>query len=686
MTLMPPVTMKVNVEEDYHGVSICDHFRWLEDADSGETASWVSAQREYCKEFICAYSTRSHFRSRVCELLQRPWMGVPRRRGDTFLAMVRLAGESRSSLWQLDENAKPIKRLIDPQNVSSNNEASISLADISHDGRVLAYSLRTGGADEVEVRFVSVCSPSVVTHTLQLGRYSGIQLSKDGQAAWVSRYTANGPRVFAVDLAGGGCEHEVFGSAFGAGDMIGIELNSDETYLLVTVWHGSSGDHSEVYLLPLHAPFQVKAVVNDIHALFDAEFAGDNIVIRTRWDAPNGRVMCANIEQPSREHWREVVPERDCPIQSLSAVGGALFLVRLDGSACSLERWSLEGGTPTLVELPGRGTTTAPQGEWGGQYSYLSYTSWFMPSTTYCMNNESCVLTALGDSDLGYDPNDFVVTDTSYASFDGTVVPISVLSKRGTAFDGTAPTILTAYGGFNISVTPSYAPGTISWLEQGGVYAVANIRGGGEFGEAWHVAGMRGHKQNVFDDFAAAANWLVEARLTSHERLAIRGGSNGGLLVGALITQWPQICAVAVCGVPLLDMLRYHKFLVARFWIPEYGSSDDPEQFRWLHSYSPYHKVQSNVQYPAVLFVTGEKDTRVDPLHARKMTAALQMANNAKYGRPVLLHYEAEGGHSAGRPTEAEADVTADTLAFIYHELMEPRTAMGTFVEARASV
>ncbi len=681
MGFTPPLTPEENLQEDFFGNVVVDKYRWLEDADSAPTIEWVAAQRLYCDHFIRSYPSRVVFHKRLMELMQTEWMSVPVVRAGTGLAMLRKAGESRPSLWRLDKSAMPMERLLETSDISSSSESSISLADLSRDGHVFAYALRNGGADEVEIRIAKVGSPTASLLRLPIGRYSGIQLSHDGSKLWFSRYSERGPRVYVVDDVATGQEREIFGEMFGPGDMIGIELASDDRALLATVWHGSSGDHSEVYMLDsegLNKPF---IVVNDIQARFDVSFAGDYIVIATRWDAPNGRVFVADKMDAGRTNWREIVGQRDQPLQSYSTVGGMLFVVRLEGSACLMERFDLEDGSVTSIALPGRGTVSAPEGDWANTEAFFNFSSWFEPSTVYGIDTATGQIRVINPIKIPLDAALYTAQEETYQSKDATAIPITILRKSSAGQAASAPTILTGYGGFNISITPTFSAGIITWLDQGGVYAVANIRGGGEMGESWHRAGMRELKQNVFDDFAAAANWLVNTGVTTHERLALRGGSNGGLLVGALITQHPHICGAAVCAVPLLDMVRYHKFLVARFWIPEYGSSDNRDEFDWLIKYSPYHNVRRNVSYPAVLFVTGEKDTRVDPLHARKMTAALQMANRSEQARPVILHYEAEGGHSAGRPVEAEANVGADTLAFVYHELTEPRGADGTFLK-----
>ncbi len=678
MAFIPPHTDEENVVDNYFGTTIDDRFRWLEDSESARTTAWVTAQRRYCEDFIQSYSSRQAFHERLIELMRTSWMGVPVERNSVALAMVRQVGESRASIWCLDEAGQPQRRLLDPVEVSSSEEASIAIADLSRDGSTFAYTIRVGGADEVEMRVAKMAAPTENIGHLPKCRYSGIQLSHNGTRIWFSRYEEVGPRVYVMDDVSMGIEREIFGQNFGIGDMIGIELAPDEAELLITVWHGSSGDHSEVYIVNLEHPGEPIVVVNDIQARFDACFAGDHLVISTRWNAPNGRIFATPRTNLSRNEWREIVNESEKPIQAYSAVGGALFVVRLDGAACSLERVNVSGGSIAPVPLPGRGTVSAPEGEWENRRAYFTYTSWFTPNKVYSLDVGTGEYSVIGSPEALIDTTEYSATEATYQSCDGTDVPITVLQKRHGLSSSDAPTILTGYGGFNISLTPAFSASAIAWLDQGGAYAIANIRGGGELGESWHKAGMRERKQNVFDDFAAAAEWLVESGITSHKRLALRGGSNGGLLVGALITQNPGICGAVVCAVPLLDMIRYHKFLVARFWIPEYGCSENEEEFNWLIKYSPYHSVVANTQYPAVLFVTGEKDTRVDPLHARKMAAALQMANRSSEARPILLHYEAEGGHSAGRPIEAEANVGADTLAFLYHELMEPRRADGS--------
>ena len=438
--------------------------------------------------------------------------------------------------------------------------------------------------------------------------------------------------------------------------------------MTIHVLYGAAGDKTEIYYQDLAAGGPLKPLVTDIPARFEGEVGGDQIFVHTNWNAPKGRILVVDLKHPEREKWREVVAEGNSVIESMALAGGKLLVNYTENASSRVEVFDAAGQRLRELELPTIGSLAGISSRWRSPEAFYGFDSYAVPFTIYRYDVQTGGQKEWARLNVPIQSDKFEMKQVWYHSKDGTRVPMFLLYLKGTKPDGARPTLLTGYGGFNVSMTPSFSESAAIWAEQGGVFAVANLRGGGEFGEAWHKAGMFGNKQNVFDDFIAAAQWLIQNRYTNPSRLAIAGTSNGGLLVGAALTQRPELFRAVYCGYPLLDMIRYQKFLVARYWVSEYGSSDDPAQFRYLYAYSPYHHVKPGVKYPAVLLASGDSDTRVAPLHARKMTALLQGSTASDH--PVLLRYDTEAGHSAGgMPTSKRIDQAGDELSFLFWQL-----------------
>ncbi|HET6778651.1 MAG TPA: prolyl oligopeptidase family serine peptidase, partial [Gemmatimonadales bacterium] len=403
-------------------------------------------------------------------------------------------------------------------------------------------------------------------------------------------------------------------------------------------------------------------------AVFEGEIAHERLFLRTNLDAPTYRLFIVNPEQVDRSAWREIVaPRADAVLETVTITRERIALSYLERASSRLRITDLDGALTQDVDLPALGSLFETGAEWDGTELFYGLSSYTLPPTVFRAELDTGVTSVWKRVEADIDPDRYEVRQVSYASRDGTSISMFLVHQSGLKKDGSNPTYLTGYGGFNISMTPSFSRSLLLWLENGGLAAIPNIRGGGEYGETWHQAGILGSKQNSFDDFIGAAEWLIREGYTTSERLAAAGGSNGGLLVGAALTQRPDLFRAVLVQVPLLDMLRYHNFLIARLWIPEYGSADDPEQFRWLRAYSPYHHVKAGVRYPAVLLATAESDTRVDPMHARKMAARLQAATAAD--RPILLRLEARAGHGAGKPLSKVLQELTDSWTFVFSEL-----------------
>ncbi|MFI5268673.1 MAG: prolyl oligopeptidase family protein, partial [Chloroflexota bacterium] len=454
---------------------------------------------------------------------------------------------------------------------------------------------------------------------------------------------------------------------YGPDKIISLDLSDDGRFLVALVLHGSAGSQTEVYVADLAGDGNFRTLVNDIPARFFPTIAGQDLLLHTNWQASNWRILRLPLADPSRERWQEIVAGSDAVIQGISVAGDHVFANYLQDVSSRVEVFTIEGAPVRHISFPTLGTISGITGRWGEEEAFYLYTSFAIPPTIYRYTTRDGSQ-AEWFRQQAPPAGDAVVKQVWYQSKDGTRVPMFVVHREGLPLDGARPTLLTGYGGFSASMTPAFSAGAALWVEQGGVYAVPNLRGGGEFGEAWHRAGMLEQKQHVFDDFLAAAEHLIAQGYTQPAKLAIRGGSNGGLLVGAALTQRPDLFRAVVCSYPLLDMLRYDRFLVAQYWVAEYGSASNPEQFPYIAAYSPYQHVEPGTEYPALLMISGDLDTRVDPLHARKMTARLQAGGTSQ---PVLLLYHTKSGHLGGLPLRQVIDDAVDEYSFLFAQLGE---------------
>jgi prolyl oligopeptidase len=665
----PPETRKDATIDTIHGVAVPDPYRWLEDQASPETRAWIDAQNAYTQARLGAVPGREQIARRLGELMRVDTIGTPTERGGRYFYSKRLKTQQQSVFYVRQGLEGADEVLIDGNTLSPDQTSSFAVTDISDDGQLVVWGVRNGGQDEIAPRFLDVATRREVGAPLPKARYFGAAITPDRSQVYYATMTPHGPRVYlrAVEPAPGAHDREIFGAGYDTEKIIGVSLSEGGKYLLLRVTKGSSG-RNEIWTQDLSAPgAAIVPIVKDLDAEFDAEFGGDTIYLRTNWQAPNYRVVAVNLRDPARERWQEIVPEGKGVIIGISAVGGRLGVEVLENVQPRLQIHEPDGRLLKTISLPAIGVVSGLSGRWSSPEAFYTFSSFAQPPTTYRYDVATGAQTVWARQEVPIDGSTFDVKQAWYPSKDGTKIPMFVVHKKGLALDGRRPTLLTGYGGFNASSLPGYSSRAAFWVDQGGVYALANLRGGGEFGEAWHRAGMFGNKQNVFDDFIAAAEWLIANKYASPATLAITGGSNGGLLVGAALTQRPELFRAVVCSVPLLDMVRYHQFLVARFWVPEYGSADDPEQFKYIYAYSPYHRVRPGEKYPAVLFVTGDGDTRVAPLHARKMTALLQASTGSD--RPVLLKYDTKAGHSGGMPIDKQIDDMTTELHFLMWQL-----------------
>jgi prolyl oligopeptidase len=663
----PPETRTTEAADTLHGVTIADPYRWLEDQAAPETRAWIESENAYTRSVIGALPGKEPIESRLAELIKIDLVGIPFVRGGRTFYSKRAADEEQAILYvKKGDGAEEV--LVDPHGLSPEHSTSANFQDVSPDGKLLAYGVRQGGQDEVEVRFMDVDSRREI-ETLPKARYSGIAIGADKASVYYSRLTREGPRVYRHRVGSAQADEELFGQGYGPEKIIVVDLSGDGRYLVVTVLHGSAALKTEVYVQDLAKGTPLTPIVNDLDAVFTGRIGGDTLFLKTNWNAPNSRVMAVDLRDPARDKWREVVPEGKSVISALGIAGGQLFVSRLEDVQPTIQAYTPDGKLVREVPLPGIGSNSGIAGEWDQGEAFFSFSSFAQPQTIYRYRVGSGKADVWARLAVPVKADAVEVRQVFFSSKDGTRVPMFVAHRKGLALDGKRPTLLTAYGGFNQPQLPAFSARAALWIENGGVYALANLRGGGEYGEAWHHAGMLEKKQNVFDDFIAAAEWLVANKYASRETLAISGGSNGGLLVGAAMTQRPELFRAVVCSYPLLDMLRYHQFFVARYWVPEYGSADDPGQFQVLRAYSPYHHVKKGVRYPAVLFISGDGDTRVAPLHARKMAALMQATTGSPADRPVLLHYDTKAGHSGGLPASKQIEDLTQEMRFLFWQL-----------------
>jgi prolyl oligopeptidase len=660
----PPPTRSEVVRDTLHGVVIEDPYRWLESKDAPETRAWVKAQMTFTMDQLGKVAGRDQVVAALAKYSKVDARGVPTLRGKRLFFTTRGADQQQAVLAMRESADGPDIVLVDPNAMSADHTTSVALVTVSQDGKLLVYGIRKGGEDELELHLMDTDKRTEVPGGLPKARYFGVSLDKAKQGFWYSRWAPDGSRMRYHKLTDDPAKDVlVYGDGLGPTEIPSAALSDNGRWLMIRVSVGSSGDDTRYYLKNVEKNGPIVTVADTLHSSLQIDMADDKLVIETNWQAPNHRVLLADAAKPQPQFWKQVVPESpDAVIDNVSLVGGKLYVGVLQNVVSHLRVYSLDGTAGGEVPLPGIGSIGGVSGEWAGKEGYFQFTSFNRPPTIYRYELTSGNAAPWWKSSAPFDADAYDVRQFSIHSTNNAKVPFFVVSKKGIAFDGSHKVLLGGYGGFNVSVTPAFSPFIAAWLDLGGVYVSANLRGGSEFGESWHKDGMLANKQHVFDDFLNVAQWVLARGYCLRSGLAINGGSNGGLLVGAAMAQRPDLFGAVLCQVPLLDMLRYEKFLVARFWVPEYGTAENAAQFDWLRAYSPYQNVKKGVKYPAVMFVSGDSDTRVDPLHARKMAALMQSFGG---DNPVLLHYDVSSGHAGGKSVDKGIDDNADLLQFL---------------------
>jgi prolyl oligopeptidase len=671
-----PETPASDVTEILHGEAVTDPYRWLEDGETPETRLWTDRQNALTRAYLAAVPGRHRIRRRLEELLGIGVLGVPLPvRGRYFY--IRRDGQQNQPVLYWREGADgPDRVAIDPNALNQAGTTSLDWYYPSTDGRLLAYGLSENGTEQSVLHILDLDTGKHLPDTISGMRAASLAWLPNSTAFYYTRYPNPGQvpageeayhrAIYFHELGSDGAADPLVFKPVEKEHWPGVSVSPDGRWLSVSV--ARTFDQTDFYVQDLSGGTGLVPVARDLPASFDGEIVRGTLFLRTNLDAPTYRLFAVDPEKPDRSAWREIIAARaDTVLESVAVTRERLAIGYMERASSRLRLSDLEGGHMQDVPLPTLGSLTGIGAEWDGRELFYGFSSYTVPPSVYRIDLVSGAASLWRQVETDVDPGRFEVHQVIYQSRDGTPISMFLVHRAGLIKTGDNPTYLTGYGGFNISMTPAFSRSLLLWLEHGGVVAVPNLRGGGEYGEDWHQAGILGSKQNSFDDFIGAAEWLIKQGYTRPERLAAAGGSNGGLLVGAVLTQRPELFRVVLVQVPLLDMLRYHRFLIARLWIPEYGSPDDPEHFRWLRAYSPYHHVRHGVAYPAVLLATAESDTRVDPMHARKMAARLQAATTAD--RPVLLRLEAKAGHGAGKPLSKLLDELTDSWTFVFSEL-----------------
>ncbi len=673
-----PATNRAPVTEELHGVKLVDPYRWLEDDDSSEVAAWVRAQVEFAGNYFERIPRRDTMRQELERLIRVPTFGVIRAYQTRYFSTRRDPEQNHAVIYQREgkSDATPWK-VLDPNTFSADGTVALDWWYPSPDGALIAYGKSAGGSENSTLYVLDVRSGRTIAESIPGTKFCSLAWMPDNSGFHYTRYPQPG------DVPAGdenyfnhlyfhklGTDWKSDPKVWGAGEpkekRASVGLSSNRRWLFKsTTLDWAKNDLFVRPAADLKAPFRPVAV--GLEAKTGGDSLGDRLLLLTNHEAPRYRVVEADPANPDPARWKDVIPQQPGVIQSMELIGGRIVLTILENVCSRIVIHDSDGRKEHEVELPGPGAAGGVNGNHDGNEFFFAFESFAHPPTTYRCDVKTGRIRQVDRSPVEIDPARYEARQLWYTSKDGTRVPMFVVHRRGLKKDGNNPTLLYGYGGFNISMAPRFRNDLFVWLDRGGVYAVANIRGGGEFGAEWHQAGRRDRKQNCFDDFIAAAKFLCDEKYTRPQRLAALGGSNGGLLMGAMMTQAPEQFRAIVCAVPLLDMIRYHRFSMARFWIQEYGSAEDPAEFRTLLAYSPYQNVRKGTKYPAVLIETGDSDGRVAPCHARKMAALLQAETGSD--RPILLRYETKAGHGAGKPVSKQIENRLDEWSFLIREL-----------------
>ncbi len=670
-----PDTKKVDVVDDYFGTKVADPYRWLEDDNSEETANWVIEQNKVTDEYLSKIPFRDKLKDRFEKLYNFPKYGAPFRAGDKYYFFKNDGLQNQSVMYAKDNLESEAKVFFDPNKLAEDGTISLATFAFSKDGKTFAYATASGGSDWNEYFVMDVESGKKLSDHLKWIKFSGMAWKDNG--FFYSRF----PEPTGSELSTKNQFSKVYYHKIGddqSKDVVIYEdaskpdrgfsagTTEDERFLIIYFSEGTS--NNGFLVKDLSDPnSKFISIVDDLNNNYGVvDNIRDKLLVQTDYNASNYKLIMIDPKNPARENWKDVIPEKKDVLQGIQILGGKIVATYMQDAANHAYFYNLDGTLDSEINLPTLGSVGF-SGRRDDNIAFYSFTSFTFPSTTYKLDINTKKSELYQQIELDFDFDNYETKQVFYQSKDGTKVPMFIVHKKGLKLDGNNPTYLYSYGGFNISMNPSFSTSRLMFLENGGVYAMPNIRGGGEYGEAWHKAGMLDKKQNVFDDFIAAAEYLIKEGYTSSLKLACAGGSNGGLLIGAVINQRPDLFKVAIPQVGVMDMLRFHKFTIGYYWAVEYGSSDDAEQFKYLYNYSPLHNIKNDLKYPATLVTTADHDDRVVPAHSFKYIATLQEHYNGE--NPVLIRIETKAGHGAGKPTSKVIEEVADLWGFVFHNL-----------------
>jgi len=683
-----PRAEKENQQDNYHGTIVADPYRWLEDDNSPRTHEWVEAENKVTFDFLDKIPEREAIKHRLTELWNFERYGIPSKEGGRYFISRNDGLQNQSVVYTMESLDAEPKMLLDPNTLSSDGTVALAGESVSDDGNLFAYGISRAGSDWEEWKVRDVRTGQDLPDLVNWVKFSGASWTKDSQGFYYSRYDEPDKtnamkgvnyfqKLYYHRLGTGQSEDKLIYNRPDHKDwLFGGLVTDDGRYLCIHISQGTDQRNRFYYrdLTDSNAP--VVELLND----FDAEYdfignVGTTFYFKTDLDAPRGRLIAIDLTRPARANWHEVIPQSADSLSGVSFVNDQLIASYLQDAHSRVRIFARDGSPVRDVELPGIGSTGGFGGKQKDTETFYSFTSYTTPGTIYRYDLRSGTSTVFRQPKSAFDGSQYETKQVFYRSKDGTRVPMFITGRKGLKKDGSNPVYLYGYGGFKISLSPSYSPAMAAWLEMGGIFAVANLRGGGEYGEEWHEAGMKLKKQNVFDDFIAAAEWLISNHYTRREKLAIGGGSNGGLLVGACLTERPDLYGAALPAVGVMDMLRFNKFTIGWAWQSDYGSPDDPQQFKALRAYSPLHNIHPGTKYPPTLITTADHDDRVVPAHSFKFAATLQAAQGGP--APVLIRIETKAGHGAGKSTTKLIQESADKWSFLAKELnMKPAAWM----------
>ncbi|MBD3880455.1 S9 family peptidase [Phormidium tenue FACHB-886] len=681
-----PLTAAVDQIDDYHGKSIADPYRWLEDPHADATKAWVEAQNQVTFAYLNDIPARDALKQRLTQLWNYEKFGTPFRKSaqdnsiERYFYFKNDGLQNQSVLYTLPSLDAEPRVLLDPNKLSEDGTIALSGLAISEDAKLMAYGLATAGSDWNEWKVRDIETGEDLPDRIQWVKFSGVSWTPDHQGFFYSRYDAPNDTTKLEDT---NYYQKLYYHRLGTAqteDILIYErsdekewgfngfVSEDGQYLIISIWKGTDSKNLVFYKDLAEADAPVVELINTFEASYGfIDNDGDTFWFQTNLDAPRQRVMAIDLSQPDKANWREVIPEAKETLEGVGLLNDQFVASYLKDAHTQVKIFDLEGTFVREVTLPGLGSAGGFGGKRYDTETFYSFTSFTVPTTIYHYDMVTGESRLFRQPTVDFNPDDYETHQVFYPSKDGTAIPMFITHKKGLALDGNNPTYLYGYGGFNVSLTPSFSTSNLVWMEQGGVYVMANLRGGGEYGEEWHLAGMKQRKQTVFDDFIAAAEWLIGNGYTSSQKLAIAGGSNGGLLVGACMCQRPDLFAAALPAVGVMDMLRFHKFTIGWAWVAEYGSPEDPDEFLALYAYSPLHNLKPGTAYPATLITTADHDDRVVPAHSFKFAAALQAAQAGD--APVLIRIETKAGHGAGKPTAKVIEEISDRWAFLVRVL-----------------